>query len=182
MTLRTSLAAKIARQNSAIYQNRHAVRSRLQPPGRPTICLFKAPRLWLGLRQASTSVVATVTTRSVTAKSRLLLVGTTIGLLVSFGYLYATDTRAGMSLQDKWHLPHLGQANTVSGIHQWIVVPSLRWIYDDAEEAHEAGTKSLKVLYQFGLHPRERGKSDDAGDLEVEVSQSCHSNQQDAFF
>ena len=55
------------------------------------------------------------------------------------------------------------------GVHQWIVVPSLRWIFDDAEEAHEAGTKSLKVLYQFGLHPRERGKTDEAGDLEVEV-------------
>ena len=55
------------------------------------------------------------------------------------------------------------------GVHQWIVVPSLRWIYDDAEEAHEAGTKSLKALYQFGLHPRERGKADEAGDLEVEV-------------
>ena len=85
-------------------------------------------------------------------------------------------------LYNKWHQPHLGQANTDSGIHQWVVVPSLRWIYDDAEDAHEAGTKSLKALYQFGLHPRERGKPDDAGDLEVEVSQSCHSNHLDAVF
>ena len=59
---------------------------------------------------------------------------------------------------------------STQGVHQWLVVPSLRWIYDDAEEAHEAGTKSLKALYQFGLHPRERGKADEAGDLEVEVS------------
>lgn len=49
------------------------------------------------------------------------------------------------------------------------MVPSLRWIYDDAEEAHEAGTKALKALYEFGLHPRERGNADSAGDLEVEV-------------
>ena len=36
------------------------------------------------------------------------------------------------------------------------MVPSLRWIYDDAEEAHEAGTAGLKGLYRWGLHPRER--------------------------
>ena len=59
--------------------------------------------------------------------------------------------------------------DTRAGIHQWVVVPSLRWIYDDAEEAHEAGTKALKALHKFGIHPRERGKPDDAGDLQVEV-------------
>ena len=64
---------------------------------------------------------------------------------------------------------HSDKLISIQGVHQWIVVPSLRWFYDDAEEAHEAGTKSLKVLYQFGLHPRERGKADEAGDLEVEV-------------
>ena len=59
--------------------------------------------------------------------------------------------------------------DTRAGMHQWVVVPSLRWIYDDAEEAHEAGTKALKGLHKFGIHPRERGKPDDAGDLQVEV-------------
>ncbi|KAL8792296.1 MAG: hypothetical protein Q9195_005087 [Heterodermia aff. obscurata] len=61
------------------------------------------------------------------------------------------------------------QPSATQGVHQWIVVPSLRWIYDDAEEAHEVGTRSLKALYQFGLHPRERGKPDEAGDLEVKI-------------
>lgn len=79
-----------------------------------------------------------------------LLLGTGFGLLVAFGYYYITDTRAS--------------------VHQWLVVPSLRWIYDDAEEAHEAGTKALKTLYEFGLHPRERGNLDSAGNFAVEVS------------
>ena len=79
-----------------------------------------------------------------------MTLGTLIGLSLALAYYYVTDTRAG--------------------IHQWVVVPSLRWIYDDAEDAHEAGTKALKGLYEFGIHPRERGKPDSSGDLKVEVS------------
>ena len=51
-------------------------------------------------------------------------------------YLYATDTRASY--------------------HQWLVPRLLRLIYSDAEEAHHVGTKALKLLYELGLHPRER--------------------------
>lgn len=51
-------------------------------------------------------------------------------------YLYATDTRASF--------------------HQWLVPPILRTLYPDAEDAHHAGTVSLKVLHSLGLHPRER--------------------------
>ena len=79
-----------------------------------------------------------------------IFLGSAIVVSLAFGYLYVTDTRAG--------------------IHQWVVVPSLRWIYQDAEEAHEAGTKALKGLYSFGIHPRERGNPDRAKDLEIEVS------------
>lgn len=82
-------------------------------------------------------------------RTKNFLLGTSIGLLLWFGYLYVTDVRAG--------------------IHQWAVAPSLRWIYDDAEEAHEAGLESLKALYAWGLHPRERGNQDQTGDLSVEV-------------
>lgn len=42
-------------------------------------------------------------------------------------------------------------------------------MYDDAEEAHEVGTKMLKGLWEWGLYPRERGKEDDKGDLSVEI-------------
>jgi dihydroorotate dehydrogenase len=70
-------------------------------------------------------------------------------LALGFGYLYITDTRASF--------------------HQWLVVPALRMIYSDAEEAHHAGTAVLKGLYSFGLNPRERGNPDGAGDLHVEI-------------
>lgn len=80
-----------------------------------------------------------------------IFLGTGIGILVFFGYYYITDTRATA--------------------HQWLVPPALRWIYKDAEEAHHAGTKLLKTLYGFGLHPRERESVDAIGNLEVEVGQ-----------
>ena len=85
-----------------------------------------------------------------------LFLGTAIGASLFLGYLYITDTRAG--------------------VHQWVVVPSIRWFYDDAEDAHEASTKALKALYEFGLHPRERGNQDKADDLTVEVSRYFHSS------
>lgn len=101
-------------------------------------------------RFASTSQKVATDASSLATRLKNLLLGTSIGLLFAFGYYYITDTRAS--------------------VHQWLVVPSLRWIYDDAEEAHAAGTKALKALYEFGLHPRERGNLDSAGNLEVEVS------------
>lgn len=100
-------------------------------------------------RFASTSEAAATNAISLTTRLKNLLLGTSIGLLVAFGYYYITDTRAS--------------------VHQWLVVPSLRWVYNDAEEAHEAGTKALKTLYEFGLHPRERGNLDSAGNFAVEV-------------
>ncbi|MCJ1464286.1 Dihydroorotate dehydrogenase (quinone), mitochondrial [Pseudocyphellaria aurata] len=100
-------------------------------------------------RFASTSQPVLADARSLWTRSKNLLLGTSIGLLVAFGYYYITDTRAS--------------------VHQWLAVPSLRWIYEDAEEAHEAGTKALKTLYELGLHPRERGNIDSAGNLAVEV-------------
>ncbi|MCJ1283188.1 Dihydroorotate dehydrogenase (quinone), mitochondrial [Xylographa opegraphella] len=87
--------------------------------------------------------------RSFVTRFKNFFLGTAIGTSLILGYLYITDTRAG--------------------VHQWVVVPSLRWLYDDAEDAHEAGTKALKALYSLGLHPRERANSDTAGDLSVKV-------------
>ncbi|KAK6596625.1 dihydroorotate dehydrogenase [Botrytis cinerea] len=91
-------------------------------------------------------------TSPVLTRSKNLLVGTSIALALGFGYLYITDSRAS--------------------VHQWLVVPALRAIYPDAEDAHHVGTKALKTLYSFGLHPRDRsfrqGNTDKA-DLSVEV-------------
>lgn len=99
------------------------------------------------VRHASTSPPIAADASSLVTRLKNLFLGTTISLALVFGYLYVTDVRAG--------------------IHQWAVVPSLRWIYDDAEEAHEVGTASLKGLYKWGLHPRERGGV--PRNLEVEV-------------
>ncbi len=65
------------------------------------------------------------------------------------GYLYVTDTRAS--------------------IHRWLVVPLVRTIWPDAEDAHAAGIHGLETLYRWGLHPRERGDPDGAGDLRIDV-------------
>lgn len=68
------------------------------------------------------------------------------------GYIYITDTRAG--------------------VHQWLVPPMLRWIYPDAEDAHHFGVDMLKSLYRYGLHPRERGNPDGDGKLVTKVRPS----------
>lgn len=88
--------------------------------------------------------------RSLVSRLKNFAWATAIGSFLVFGYFYVTDTRAG--------------------IHRWIVAPSLRLIYDDAEDAHVAGINSLKKLFELGLHPRERGNPDGAGDLKIEVT------------
>lgn len=106
---------------------------------------------------ASNSQAAPTSEKVATTAGRLgrrvknVFVGTGIGTFLFFGYYYITDTRATA--------------------HQWLVPRALRWIYKDAEEAHHTGTRFLKTLYGFGLHPRERESSDALGDLEVEVGQ-----------
>lgn len=71
-----------------------------------------------------------------------------VGLLV--GYVYATDTRASF--------------------HRYGMVPLIRWIYPDAEDAHHSGVDALKTLYKYGLNPRERGNPDGDGALTTEVN------------
>jgi dihydroorotate dehydrogenase len=72
-------------------------------------------------------------------------------LLLGFGliYFYITDTRASA--------------------HRWLVVPALRLLYPDPEDAHHAGNIALKTLWHFGLYPRERRDPDSRGDLKVDV-------------
>lgn len=77
------------------------------------------------------------------------LYGTSLALALLVGYIYGTDTRAS--------------------VHRYGVVPLIRLLYPDAEDAHHLGVENLKVLYQYGLHPRERGNPDQDGALETEV-------------
>jgi dihydroorotate dehydrogenase len=80
-----------------------------------------------------------------------LLFGTSLTVFGIFAYLYVTDTRAS--------------------VHQWLVVPAIRWIYPDAEDAHHAGTQLLKLAYTFGVYPRERNsKAEDKKGADLSVS------------
>lgn len=94
------------------------------------------------MRHASTTSEAS----SIVVRLKNFFFGTSIFLFGAFGYLYITDTRAG--------------------VHQWLAVPVLRWVYPDAEDAHHYGTKTLKALHAFGLNPRERRAP---ADLSVEI-------------
>lgn len=81
--------------------------------------------------------------------SRKALYTTSLALTLLVGYIYGTDTRAS--------------------IHRYGMVPLIRLLYPDAEDAHHMGVDNLKMLYQFGLHPRERGEPDRDGALSTEV-------------
>ncbi|KAL1614762.1 Dihydroorotate dehydrogenase (quinone), mitochondrial [Diplodia seriata] len=87
--------------------------------------------------------------RSAGSRFKRYAYGTTFALLSGVGYLYFTDTRASA--------------------HQYLVPPLIRTIWSDAEDAHHAGIKALQTLYPLGLHPRERGDPDGAGDLRITV-------------
>jgi dihydroorotate dehydrogenase len=114
------------------------------PRSRPSSRPFAHP-----IRHASTASETATNARSTATRTKNLVYGTALTFVLSFGYLYLTDTRAS--------------------IHEWLAVPALRQLYPDGEDAHHAGTAIVKALYSFGLHPRERGTPDAAGDLEVEV-------------
>ncbi|KAJ5484004.1 hypothetical protein N7539_005800 [Penicillium diatomitis] len=87
--------------------------------------------------------------KKVARGSRKLLYGTSLATILFVGYIYGTDTRAS--------------------VHRYLVVPLIRQLYPDAEDAHHIGVDILKVLYQYGLHPRERGNPDKDGALATEV-------------
>lgn len=119
---------------------RHMSRQPLRRPSSSTRPALTA----LSRRHTSTDSASSPT------RLRNFIYGSGLVLFLAFGYLYITDTRAS--------------------IHQWLVVPSLRLLHSDPEEAHHAGIRYIKALYDFNLHPRERSKADEIlGDLTVEV-------------
>ncbi|KAF4619069.1 hypothetical protein G7Y89_g14778 [Cudoniella acicularis] len=130
----------------ALRSSQAPIRRILLSQSRP-IC----PRIALqSARPASTST-ASADASSLVTRLKNLLYGTSLSLFAVFTYLYITDTRAG--------------------VHQWLVVPALRWVYPDAEDAHHAGTKTLKALYSFGLYPRERdSKAQDFKGVDLSVT------------
>ncbi|KAJ6179640.1 hypothetical protein N7519_010101 [Penicillium mononematosum] len=80
--------------------------------------------------------------------SKKALYSASLALTLLVGYIYGTDTRAS--------------------IHRYGIVPLIRLLWPDAEDAHHIGVDNLKMLYQYGLHPRERGEPDRDGALATE--------------
>lgn len=102
-------------------------------------------------KEAASETVKTVETVKQTRggfRRKAICTTLAVGLLV--GYVYATDTRAS--------------------VHRYGLVPLIRWVYPDAEDAHHIGVDSLKTLYKYGLNPRERGNPDGDGSLATEVN------------
>ncbi|KAF2623704.1 FMN-linked oxidoreductase [Macroventuria anomochaeta] len=119
---------------------------------RPSIARARLPqRPFLHPTRSATIAAneAATNAQSTGARTKNFVHGTLLAIGLSSGYLYVTDTR--------------------SSIHEWLVVPALRQIYPDGEDAHHAGTRMLVALHSFGMNPRERGDADTKGDLAVEV-------------
>ncbi|TVY82926.1 Dihydroorotate dehydrogenase (quinone) [Lachnellula suecica] len=109
------------------------------------------PRNTLQLQLRRPASTAAGDARSLVTRLKNLLFGTSLSLFAVFSYLYITNTRAS--------------------VHQWLAVPAIRYFYPDAEDAHHVGTQSLKALYSFGIHPRERNsKSQDLKDVDLGVT------------
>ncbi|KAA8650610.1 hypothetical protein EYZ11_002760 [Aspergillus tanneri] len=121
---------------------------------RPLVCRQWAVRYASDTANtAAASEAATETVKQAPKKagrgSRRIVLGTSLALTLLVGYVYGTDTRAS--------------------IHRYGVVPLIRLLYPDAEDAHHIGVDILKTLYKYGLHPRERGNPDGDGVLATEV-------------
>lgn len=106
-------------------------------------------------RYASTASTASESIPTIAKKKkrsplRKFLFRSSLTIVVVGGYLYFTDTRASA--------------------HKYVVVPLVRWLYPDAEDAHHAGVAALHQLYKYGLHPRERSSPDLDGKLATEVN------------
>ncbi|KAI3332548.1 hypothetical protein F4824DRAFT_288399 [Ustulina deusta] len=104
----------------------------------PVAATRQAPRqlhrIWISHRAASTS--ASTTAPPFAPRARTALLATSLALSGVAIYIYTTDTRAFF--------------------HRYVIPPLLRFVYPDAEDAHNAAVASMKNLYSLNLHPRER--------------------------
>lgn len=103
--------------------------------------------------EATTTTAAAEAAKEAPKKSgrglRRTVLGTSLALTLLVGWVYGSDTRAS--------------------IHRYGAVPLIRTFFPDAEDAHHIGVDALRILYKYGLHPRERGDPDGDGALETEV-------------
>lgn len=146
----TTIAWRAASARTRGLPTRWAQRPSGSLPRRPIISqCFSTSRY--ATEAASSGAAATVKAAPKRAGrgAKRAFYGTSLALTLLVGYFYGTDTRAS--------------------VHRYATVPLIRLIYPDAEEAHHAGVDSLKVMYRYGLHPRERGNPDGDGALATEV-------------
>ena len=108
----------------------------------PAMATRQAPRRvaqLLNSKRAASTSSSTTAGPAVGPRARIALLVTTATLTGAALYIYTTDTRAFF--------------------HRYVVPPLLRFIYPDAEEAHNAAVSSMKSLYSLNLHPRERASA-----------------------
>ncbi|KAI8946833.1 hypothetical protein F4801DRAFT_563089 [Xylaria longipes] len=101
----------------------------------PAVAARRAPRQLPRISQRASSTSST-TGPSLASQLRTAAFVTGVALSGVAVYIYTTDTRAFF--------------------HRYVVPPLLRFVYPDAEEAHNAAVSSMKNLYNLNLHPRER--------------------------
>ncbi|KAI1775483.1 FMN-linked oxidoreductase [Hypoxylon cercidicola] len=115
--------------------------------------LFTSKRVPIQLRpRIATRYASTSTSTDALPISRLrtFLYATSIAASGYVAYVYVTDTRAF--------------------VHRYVTPPLLRFLYPDAEEAHDVAISSMKTLHSLGLHLRERPSFTPEGpDLSVSV-------------
>ncbi|TGJ82808.1 hypothetical protein E0Z10_g5984 [Xylaria hypoxylon] len=99
----------------------------------PAVAARQAPRQ---LPRISQRAASTTTASPLASRARTAIFVTSIALSGVVVYIYTTDTRAFF--------------------HHYVVPPLLRFVYPDAEDAHNAAVSSMKNLYNLKLHPRER--------------------------
>ncbi|KAI0477978.1 hypothetical protein F4859DRAFT_503915 [Xylaria cf. heliscus] len=120
----------------------------------PAVAARRAPRQLprISQRASSTSSTSSTTGPSLPSQARVAAFLTGLAFSGVAVYIYTTDTRAFF--------------------HRYVVPPLLRFIYPDAEDAHNAAVSSMKNLYTIGLHPRERASvrtANDGPDISVSV-------------
>nr|POE82464.1 dihydroorotate dehydrogenase (quinone), mitochondrial [Quercus suber] len=111
------------------------------PSARRSVLITSTPSLPLRNQSTTTRAVEAADTAAATTKNAAIttknaasrtgwgivnwVYATGLVVLTGFGYMYITDTRAS--------------------VHQWLVVPMLRAIHVDPEDAHHAGVRYVKV-------------------------------------
>ncbi|KAI1815845.1 FMN-linked oxidoreductase [Poronia punctata] len=103
----------------------------------PVVAVRQAPIRLPRIAQRTVSTSSTPSSSSSRLRAALYVTGAAVSGTAA--YVYATDTRAFF--------------------HQYVVPPVLRYLYPDAEDAHNAAVSSMQHMYNFNLHPRERGST-----------------------